>query len=308
MTEAVRRNSAHDSVIEIGHHAFPVLARDASVGAGLQVMVTASLRSLRIAVHRNQSERPETVHRFRVGLRRLRSLLSAFRSVLPEAERRALGSRLSALARRYGRARDWDVFLSATVRPMAAALPDEPAIKELQACAAEARQHALPAAVDFGEETREVAKAVETAGWLQAPSPEFAEEWRRDLRGFAGELLARRHRRLRKRLKAVDLDDRAAFHDLRIQAKKTRYPIEMFENLYDEDAVDDYLDRLIAIQDALGHLNDAIEARAMVSELPLSSRSQGLAYGWLAHEIDARRHRFPAAAKKLRKAAPFWEE
>ena len=78
--------------------------------------------------------------------------------------------------------------------------------------------------------------------------------------------------------------------------------------MFDSKAVDDYLGRLIAVQDALGHLNDAVVARSLVAELPLSSRSQGLVSGWLAHEIDSCRERFPSAAKKLRNAAPFWED
>jgi CHAD domain-containing protein len=82
----------------------------------------------------------------------------------------------------------------------------------------------------------------------------------------------------------------------------------MFKDMFDSKAVDDYLGRLIAVQDALGHLNDAVVARGLVAELPLSSRSQGLVSGWLAHEIESCRARFPSAAKKLRKAAPFWED
>jgi len=308
MTETVRRVPASDSVLDIGRTAYPVIAPDSTVGAGLQLMLAAGVRSLRNAAHRGEPERPETVHRFRVGVRRLRSLLSAFRKVLPEDERKILGKRLASMAKRYSRTREWDVFISSTLRPMSEALPDEPALLELEACAKEARRRSLPEGVNFHVEASEVASALEAAIWLHHPRSEFADAWQGDLKTFASALLAKHHRRLRKRLKAIDLDHQAAFHDLRIQAKKIRYPIEMFENLFNGKAVDNYLDRLIAVQDALGQLNDALAARELVAELPLSSRPQGLANGWLAHEIVARRHRFPAAAKKLRKAAPFWEE
>jgi triphosphatase len=308
MTETVRRIPAADSVLEIGRTAYPVIAPDSTVGAGLQLMLAAGVRSLRNAAHRGEPERPDTVHRFRVGLRRLRSLLSAFRDVLPEDERRVLGKRLASVGKRFSRTREWDVFLSATLRPMTEALPDEPALLELDACAREARRRSLPDAVNFHTEASEVATAIDAAGWLRHPRAEFADDWHKDLKAFASELLEKHHRRLRRQLKAVDLDHQVAFHDLRIRAKKLRYPIEMFENLFDEKLVDIYLERLIAVQDALGQLNDALVARGLVAELPLSSRPQGLVNGWLAHEIVARRNRFPAAAKKLRKASPFWEE
>lgn len=308
MTETVRRSLAPDSVIEIGRIAFPVIAPDSTVGAGLGLMLAAGLRNLRTSTVRGEPDRPETVHRFRIGLRRLRSLLSAFSKVLPDAERRVLGRRLASTAKRYGRVREWDVFLSGTVRPMMAAMPGDAALVELESCAREARRRALPEGVNFPGEAAAVAAAIDAASWLHNPPPEFSDAWQRDLKEFAGELFAKRHRRLRKRLKAVDLDEQASFHRLRIQAKKVRYPLEMFETLFEKEPIQDYLDRLITVQDALGHLNDAMAARNLVAELPLSSLPQGLASGWLAHEIEIRRHRFPPAAKKLRKASPFWED
>jgi CHAD domain-containing protein len=219
-----------------------------------------------------------------------------------------LGARLSALGRRYSRVREWDVFLTGTLRPMAASLQDEPALLELEACAREARQRALPGPIDFHAETDRVVTLIAAESWLHHPKAEFAAEWEGNLRDFATALLAKHHRRLRKRLKTIDLDRQEAFHRLRIQAKKMRYQTEMFKDMFDSKAVDDYLGRLIAVQDALGHLNDAVVARGLVAELPLSSRSQGLVSGWLAHEIESCRARFPSAAKKLRKATPFWED
>ena len=308
MTEASRRGLATALVLESSTSASALVSAETTVGAGFQAMLAVALRGLRHPGHRGETERPENVHRFRVGLRRLRSLISAFRSVLPEAERRALGARLSALGKRYSRVREWDVFLAGTLRPMTASLPDEPALLELEACAREARQRALPGPIDFHAETERVVGMIAAEPWLHRPTAAFAEEWQADLSDFAAELLGKHHRCLRKRLKTVDLDRQEAFHGLRIQTKKMRYQTEMFRDLFDSDAVGDYLERLIGVQDALGHLNDAVVARGLIAELPLSSRPQGLVNGWLAHEIESCRHRFPSAAKKLRKATPFWDD
>src|SRR5215471_19037567 len=108
MTETVRRGVAAESVIVIGRTALPVIAPDSSVAGGFEAMLAASIRTLRNATHHAEPERPETVHRFRVGLRRLRSLLSAFRGILPNDERHGLGARLAALGKQYSRAREWD--------------------------------------------------------------------------------------------------------------------------------------------------------------------------------------------------------
>ena len=82
MTETVRRSA--ESVIEIGPTAYPVLTPDSTVGTGLRVMIASGLRNLKGASQRGGSERPDSIHRFRTGLRRLRSAISAFSTVLPE--------------------------------------------------------------------------------------------------------------------------------------------------------------------------------------------------------------------------------
>ena len=308
MTETVRRSVAAESVIQIGNAAYPVLAPDSTVGAGFRAMIASGVQSLRLAIQRGGSDRPESIHRFRIGLRRLRSVLSAFGHVLPQEERRGLNRRLGSVARLYSQPREWDVFISSTLRPLAEALPDEPALIEIDTAAREARRRALAPAGALRSQVQEVVEAIDEARWLQQPSGPHEAEWERDLKGFAGDLLAKRHRKLRKHLKKVDIAVQAEFHRVRVEAKKIRYPTEMFANLFEAKGADEYLDRVVAVQDALGLLNDALVARDRVFELSLSSRAQGLVAGWLAHEIEARRARFPRSAKRLRKAMPFWEE
>jgi triphosphatase len=306
MTETVRRNA--ESVVEIGHTAYPVLTPDTTVGAGLRVMIASGLRSLKGASQRGGLDRPESIHRFRIGLRRLRSVLSAFSKVLPEDERRALNQRLGSVGRSYGRLREWDVFLSDTVQPLVESLPDEPSLIEIDGTACEARKRALPDTGGLRRQVDDIVTIIEEAEWLQRPAGAFDLEWQKDLKGFASGLLAKRHRRIRKHLKNVDVADQEDFHKLRIEAKKIRYPTEMFGNIFEAKLADSYLDCVIAVQDVLGHLNDALVARERLAELPISSRAQGLVSGWLAHEVAARRERFPRAAKNLRRATPFWEE
>ena len=85
------------------------------------------------------------------------------------------------------------------------------------------------------------AAIADAAPWLRHPAPEFSGLWGTALRDYAAALLAKRHRRLRKRLKDADLADRAAFHQLRIRVKKLRYPAELMRPLFDEDASSGYL-------------------------------------------------------------------
>ena len=72
---------------------------------------------------------PEGLHQARVALRRLRSVFSAFRGLLPESDRRRIGADLRWIARRLGPARDWDVFAADLLAPIRALLVDDRALK-----------------------------------------------------------------------------------------------------------------------------------------------------------------------------------
>jgi CHAD domain-containing protein len=282
------------------------LPPDIAVGDGLQLVLASALRNLRFSVARADPSSPESIHDFRIGVRRLRSLLSIFRPVLPEEERRGLSRYLGGFAQRYGRVREWDVLLTETLAPLRAALPDEGIITEIADNATEARRSALPQFALEGEAAA-IAAALDAAAFVRRPLPEHEEIWSSSLRDFSSVLMEKHHRRLRKWLKQLDLTDQAAFHRVRIRAKRLRYPIEMFSTLFDAEAVQPYLRRLVRVQNALGHLNDAQTARTLLGTLPLSGPAQALADGWLARDILASRERFPKIARAFRRSAPFWE-
>lgn len=71
----------------------------------------------------------EGVHQMRVGVRRLRSALTVFRTALPADEREALRSGLKRLADNLGPARDWDVFRDELLAPLEQAFAGEEAMR-----------------------------------------------------------------------------------------------------------------------------------------------------------------------------------
>ena len=286
----------------------PALTADLSLGDGLQEMLGGALGALGHHGSAATLPRAESVHRFRVGVRRLRSILSAFGGVLPEAERQALGDRLHAVAQRYGRTREWDVFIAAIVAPLRSAMPADDGLRQLERMARGARRAALPP----GDTLKSSLAAIETAladaeHWLRHPAPQFARSWEMPLRDYATALLAKRHRRLRKRLKEADLADRTAFHQLRIRVKKLRYPAELLRSLFDEEASAPYLKKLVVLQGLMGRLNDAGAGRTLLGELAATSAASQIAAGWIAREIELCRERFPETARRFRRAEPFWE-
>jgi triphosphatase len=284
----------------------PELAGDLTVGEGIALTFASALRSLRAGAARGDVERAQSLHRFRVGVRRLRSLLSAFSAVLPAVQRRNLSRELSTFAKRYSRTREWDVLISATLLPLAKTFPGDAVVEEIAGDAETARRNALPAEAALAPEAARIAAALEAAAFLAQPVPEQLDTWRAPLKDFVGKLLAKRHKRLRKRLKHLDLDDQAAFHQVRINVKKIRYPLELFRTLFDAEEVAAYLELLTRVQNLLGQLNDISTAHGLFAELPLSARAKGLIDGWLARDALAARDQFPAAARAFRRAESFW--
>ncbi|HEX9489556.1 MAG TPA: CHAD domain-containing protein [Stellaceae bacterium] len=282
------------------------LTPDLTVGDGLQEMLAGALGAVQGQGASAKASSRDSVHRLRVGVRRLRSILSAFSDALPEGERRALSDGLRAVAQRFGRAREWDVFLAHLVADVRKAMPEEEALSEVERLAGEARRQALPPGDSIKTSLAAIEAAIDEAPWLRRPSPSLAPCWETPLPDYAAALLARRHRQLRKRVRRVELTDQGAFHRLRVRVKKLRYPAELLKSLFDEEGAADYLDRLVHMQDALGALNDALAARRLIGELSLPVPTRRLLAGWVARDIETCRERFPSRGRAFRHAEPFW--
>jgi triphosphatase len=284
------------------------LTPDLTVGDGLQEMLAGALGALHGQGTPAKAPNRESVHRLRVGVRRLRSILSAFSDALPDDDRRALSDRLRAVAQRFGRAREWDVFLAHLVADMRKAMPEEEdAFVEVERLAGEARHAALPPGDSIKTSLAAIDVAINEASWLRHATSSLARCWETPLPDYAAALLSRRHRQLRRRVKHIELADQRAFHSLRVRVKKLRYPAEFLKSLFDEEAASAYLDRLVHMQDALGALNDALAARRLVGELALPASTQRLLFGWIARDIETCREGFPARGRAFRQSEPFWD-
>jgi CHAD domain-containing protein len=89
---------------------------------------------------------PEYLHQMRVALRRLRTAFEVFADAVPEAVASPLIGELRWLSRALVRARDWDVFIAATLKPAMSARPRHRGLRALrvasESLAAEARSAA----------------------------------------------------------------------------------------------------------------------------------------------------------------------
>ena len=144
---------------------------------------------------------PEGVHQFRVALRRLRSVLSAFKSVLTTVDLEWLDREAKRLIDLLGPARDWDVFIAETLAAVREARPDDKTLACLAAAAGTQRGRAYERAQalrdpEFTAFLLRFGRWTETAAWRETADHTVLDQ---PLAGLAGRLLDQRHERVIKR-------------------------------------------------------------------------------------------------------------
>jgi triphosphatase len=212
----------------------------------------------------------EHVHQLRVGLRRLRTLLGLFKTIVtPPAP---LLHDIDWLSSQLGAARDWDVLASATLPKIAQAAPDEPGLAMVilaATCRAQTQHHAAAAVIAtqrFAQLMSNCTAWVENRGWRVQMSPQQRKRLAAPIKDLAASLLQQQQRRLHQRaqawaaaessaakaiqakstaetpkkgtpesaIEATTTAEQAAAmrHRVRIAAKKTRYACEFFQSLF----------------------------------------------------------------------------
>jgi triphosphatase len=261
---------------------------------------------------------PEAVHQMRVALRRLRSLLSAVKKLLPEDERRAVADELAGLAAPLGPARNLDVFAAELLRPLRVGRADEPGWDDL----ATAAERARAAAYDrVGKEilsprrtgvVLRLLRWFEGRGWRAPQAPEIPA-LTSPIGAIAPGILDRRRRGVRKRSRHFAGLTPRERHRMRIAVKQLRYTVEFLRGLYPERDARRYVKQLKPVQDELGHANDVRVAYGLVIELgSKAERTDPFAEagGQLLEEHErALLQGEPKLRKRLRRlnrAKPFW--
>lgn len=261
---------------------------------------------------------PEGVHQMRVALRRLRSVLKAFRPAAQCPALDAFDAGLRALARDLGTARDLDVFLMGVGARAAAALEGEKRIGQLMRVV-EARRAAAYAALrarldgpGFRALVLDGMALLLERPWQPVPgsTEDRAEALAEPLAEFAARLLDKRWHRLCGEGEEIHRLDAEALHELRLTAKRLRYAAELFAPLWPGKAARRFLRRLSTVQEELGLANDTAVARAIVAGLGTAAPAWavGAIEGFAMARVSGARRKGVEAWEDLIVAKPFWSD
>jgi len=229
---------------------------------------------------------PEELHRFRVSLRRARSILDAGTDVFPAEELILLSALASWFATVTSPVRDLDVLLAAMASLNGALVPEMAdageALDEALVVERGAAQLALVHAMD-GERYPVLLRRWQTMSTVfRVGGGEPGPDAHRPMGEVADELVMASFRRLRKRGKlAMKTDDLDAWHDLRKAIKRFRYLVAAFAPMYPAGTFKKVLRHLTDLQDTLGRLQDyhvhaAIVERVGVEECGRAALAAGV--------------------------------
>lgn len=244
-------------------YAPPALDDRLSAGEAFQLLAAANLAHLgATAASLRERPGPEGVHQLRVAVRRLRALMTTFRPVIDDSQRRIVRQRLKTLARELDEARDLDVFIDDFWRPAARERHDRPGMAGFGRALHSARDAAYGRALSAVGSSAFRILMLETAAWLRCgpwtTDEALAEPRDGEAAAFAAEALKRGRRRLLKRGERLGELDRAGRHQLRIQGKILRYAVEDLRGLFPRHPrrAERFVEALKALQEDLGALND----------------------------------------------------
>ncbi len=236
-----------------------------------------------------EQRHPEAVHQMRVGLRRLRSALSLFKTIANTPDGVTLKEELRWLAGELGDARDLDVFKEDLLAPVLATYPADSALTLL----AQTIDHHQTSAYDralaaldnprCGRLFLDFAAWLDQGDWSQPLSAAQRLLLEQPVKGFAQGILESRSRVVEhsgRRLQRLGPEKR---HALRIEIKKLRYACEFFASLYNAKKAKPYMKSLAGLQDQFGALNDAAVAHTRLYHLASGgSPAHGAPLGVLA--------------------------
>jgi triphosphatase len=268
------------------------------------------------------------VHQMRVGVRRLRSALSLFGPLLPDAQRDTFTTELRWLAGELAAARDWDVFLDSLLAPVDAVLGRDGGLAMGFAALAErgqaqrdlghARARDAVASAKFTRLALSLGAWIEGRGWRAQAVTERSARLFDPVGVASATLLARRHRRALKRGAGFARLPTEERHRVRIALKRLRYAGEFFRSVHDGKTFTRFNRRLAAFLDRLGHLNDVATAERLIADLEGSEVADdagsgwrfaaGAVIGWHARGLVESEAQLVADWNGFADAEPFWAE
>jgi CHAD domain-containing protein len=249
----------------------PVVPDDNMAEAGRKILLAEFVAMLQHETGSRSGEDIEDVHHMRVATRRMRSLFRLLRPYYKRSSTRTFTTELRHLAWTLGAVRDLDVLIDdvrtyqATLKaPQQADL--QQAIDELDKQRENVR-HELVDLLDsrlYRRLLKDFSKFLTTSGDGAKAIPKD-EVLPIQVRHILPIIIYHRLAAVRAYDSVLAEADAPTLHALRIELKQLRYTLSLFSEVLGPQAAE-FIEEVKNLQDCLGHMNDAVIARAYLSD------------------------------------------
>lgn len=289
------------------------LSRKASADATLRQIVETCLMQLQgnqdMVLYGHDIE---GVHQMRIAIRRLRAALKIFSRILHRKNTEAIIKELAWMSNTLGNARDLDVFITQTLPPILAQMPNQPSLALLAKRARQAKKSAYLDVQEALTSQRYQHLLLSLGDWLENVDQQDQKAKQVTIGKIAQPMLTKRYEQLKKsggKLAQASAEKR---HRSRIAAKKLRYLAEFFISLYPDKKTKPFIKSLSQLQDQLGNMNDINVTSSLLEKLIAEKPSRELMTakyiidGWNARSLVSYVSKVDTTWKALLKQKPFW--
>jgi len=276
-----------ERAFDLGPDPGPVTPADPLATAGRKAMWPHVGRLIKHEAVMRDPAHADELRRYRVATRRLRAALRLFGPAFRPADVKPVAEGLSELADTVGLVRDLDVRIDALEAWATARSPESPDLVRPLADAWRTERADAMARLERRLMSRRHARFVPTLVDFiqQVDRPARADRRGEIVRDRAGSQVWRAFEKVRAFAPAIRWADAATLHQLRIEAKRLRYSLEFLGDVLGPDKAW-LVERLVALQDHLGALNNATLRAAAVRaflaehhlELAVANRTELAAY------------------------------
>jgi triphosphatase len=232
----------------------------------------------------------EGVHQMRVALRRLRSCLTLYKSLIPKGTTKPFRKEVKWITDVLGVARDWDVF-ALTLQDIESQ-DNNALLSDLQTQVANFQAKAYVEVRNALRSPRYSRLLLLLGRWLTQ------RRWRKKLdaaamnhlenpiKDFASQVLDSHYQSVKTQGENFARLNPEQLHELRISIKKLGYGVRFFLELYPEPLIRPYSKKLSRLQDELGILNDGNVATELLNKAGLDGNASARHFlnGWYAHQ------------------------
>lgn len=286
---------------------------EAGMGAGEAYRRIAATLAGQIIANRDAllaGDDPEAAHQLRVGLRRMRVALDAFRSIVPERHAAHLDNALRKAGRIAGELRDREVLLGELVRPILSHMPERAIARPLEQWLREDLAHTRRVVRRRLDSARlndlQIGLAAASSGIAVVPGAGT-----RPVKAISDLALAECWAKVAARARGIRKLDDEGRHRLRKALKNLRYTVEFFEALYPPASTGVFIEATRTLQDGFGFLNDVTLARRLPDMIDSRApdramRAAHFVIGWHSARFEREWDAIVSRWNILRRQPRFW--